>query len=393
MNHAPVRRKPVIVGWLTAAVVLALVLAPAAVGGAEEEKPSFFKSLLKRVTPGDDPPAKEQRDDVRVREITKVAPVGSVVLDKQCADMVASYKLTENLLSLGLFTVKTGVHAVVSNVMRGQGLKTVKDDLFVAAKLGAKQFNWLPMPAEVLYGEHLHEDVQADVLPRDDPGAPEHYAIADAMLQEILSKITEPHEYEFKLFILKDSGHNAVARPGGFIYVDRGLIQDRALHAKAYFALSHEVSHVLQRHETKDLQSTIVDSIPSREDLIKLIADLSRNPRAILAHVKLRKDLFTRHFIDQELQADSCGARMLSRALPEPGRLAGALRAFIKDLALPERTPPRPQPKTDAEKLAASAQEIVDTPVKRHPTSEERVRNLNVIYDEITRKGPATRLP
>jgi predicted Zn-dependent protease len=210
------------------------------------------------------------------------------------------------------------------------------------------------------------------------------------MLRDILSKLDQPHEYEFKLFISTDGNGNAMARPGGFIYVDDELISKAALHPKAHFALSHEVAHVLQRHETKELQSTIVDSIPARDDLVKLVRELSKNPRAILGHVTLRKDLFTRHHIDQELHADACGARLLSRALGDLRRVAASINAFLN--ALPRSEPPPRQPaKSDTDKLAASVQDLVETPVKRHPTSEERRRNLQAIYDDIRRKDASGR--
>jgi predicted Zn-dependent protease len=242
------------------------------------------------------------------------------------------------------------------------------------------------MNAEVLYGERLHAE-ETNLLDRDSRLGKKHYPTADRMLQESLSKIGEPHDYEFKVFILKNSTRNAVARPGGFLYIDQGLIEDPAGHPKAYFAFAHEVAHVLQRHETKELQSMIVDSISSRDELVKTIFGVKKDPRIIFTHVKAKKNLFTRHHVDQELQADSCAAKLLSRVFPDLRSLANSLNAFLKDLPAPERTQPQPPPKSETDKLAATVHDIVDTPINRHPSSEERYRNLRAIYNEIMKEN------
>lgn len=333
--------------------------------------------------------------EIRPKAITKVAPKASVVLDKNCPDIVQPYQLTDNLASLGLFGAKEAVtdfgKRIFGAVLTGKPTTPKSGgDIGASTKLAAKQLNWLPMQAEVAYGRRSHEEETA-ILDRDTKLGQKNYPIADKMLEEILAAVGQPHEYEFKLFILKNSTRNAVARPGGFLYLDQGLLDDPAQRPKAYFALAHEVAHVLQRHETKELQSTVVDSISSREDLLSVISNSRSNPNAILAHVKVQKNQFTRHHVDQELQADSCAVRLLSRVLPDHKALATAINAFLNDLSAPEQGSAPPSPQSDEEKLARSVHEIVDTPVKRHPNNLERQQNLRSIYAEITAGASAKR--
>lgn len=264
------------------------------------------------------------------------------------------------------------------------------DTILTSTKLAAKQLNWLPMTVEVMIGEYLHEE-ETNILPRESSPGRRRYPLADKMMGDALASIGEPHEYEFKLFILKNSTHNAIARPGGFIYLDQGLLDEPALRPKAQFALSHELAHVLRRHETKDLQSTLVDSVSSVEDLVKMVRHAKANPSALVAQAKLRKDVFTRHHVDQELQlqADSCSARLLGRYLPSPRELAEALKAFIHDLPPPEPATPTVAARNEAEKLSATVHDLVDSPVKRHPTPQERLQNLRAIYNELVKGVPA----
>lgn len=329
--------------------------------------------------------------EIRTREVTKLSPHASVVLDRNCPDVVQPFTLTDNAASLALFSAKEALGDVGSAFLKDPaGFLTGKrkpalpstDRLSASARLAAKQLNWLPMTAEVAYGQRQHEQ-ETDVLARESRLGRQHYPVADRMLQDILAAVGQPHEYQFQLFILKNSSRNAVARPGGFLYIDQGLIDDPARWPKAYFAIAHEVGHVLQRHETKELQSNAIDAIESKTDLLNVVTNARVDPNLLLNYVKVQKGRFTRYHVDQELQADSCAVRLLSRALDRPA-LGASLDAFVADL-------PRPQPQgmdtqsslADAGGLARSVQEVVDSPVKRHPTNQERVRNLREIQVEI----------
>lgn len=375
--------------------LLALPLVVVAVGCADESPFQRNAGTDPNAT-GKQAQADIARGDVRPKEITKVAPRASVVLDKNCPDIVQPYKLTDNLMSLGLF----GAKAAAADFGKQIGAlftpgkapvnTAVGSGISASTKLAAKQLNWLPMRAEVAFGQRSHKQETA-ILDRDSKLGNKYYPIADKMLEEVLAGVGQPHDYAFKLFILKNSTRNAIARPGGFLYLDQGLLDNPAQRPKAYFALAHEVAHVLQRHETKELQSTVVDSISLKDDLFKTISSAKSDPNAILAHLKVEKNRFTQHHIDQELQADSCAVRLLSRALPDQKALATSLNAFLNDLSKPERKPPLPPPQSDEEKLTRSLHEIVDTPVKRHPNNEERQQNLRSIYAEIAPGAPLKR--
>ena len=337
------------------------------------------------------PAARAQLDAVRPKEITRLSPKASVVLDRNCPHIVQPYTLSDNAASLALFSAKEAIADASRRLLGGAGtllgggrpsIPPPSNQLSASTKLAAKQLNWLPMTAEVAYGERQHQE-EAGVLERESKLGQKHYPTADRMLEEILASVGQPHEYQFKLFILKNSSRNAVARPGGFLYLDQGLVDDPAHHPKAYFALAHEVAHVLQRHETKELQSNVIDSISSKDDLARVMTGSRGDPNLVLAHVKVEKNRFTRHHVDQELQADSCAVRLLSRALPDQPSLAASINAFVDDLPKPEQESASATPQTDEAKLARSVHDVVDTPIKRHPNNQERLQNLRSIQAEI----------
>ncbi|MGZ5139730.1 MAG: M48 family metalloprotease [Burkholderiales bacterium] len=323
-------------------------------------------------------------DGVRIQEIHRGNGKASVVLDKHCRNIVQPYSLSDNVASVGVFAAGQALKNLPAQIS-GRGSSPRDTDISVPAKDAAKQMNWLPMNAEILYGERAHNQ-ETTLLERESKLGRKFYPLADKMLSDVLAGVNERHEYKFKVFILKNSTRNALARPGGFIYLDQGLIDDPAQHSKAYFALAHEISHVLQRHETKELQSMIVDSMQTKSDLNKVMSSVRGNPSVILSHVKVQKNFFTQHHIDQELQADSCAARVLSRVFADKGQLASSLQAFLKDLPNVAATKPvQQQSRNSIENEANAAYSIVKDPIRRHPTTQQRYDNLRTIYYEITR--------
>ncbi|HEU4754560.1 MAG TPA: M48 family metalloprotease, partial [Armatimonadota bacterium] len=63
--------------------------------------------------------------------------------------------------------------------------------------------------------------------------------------------------YPFEFHVVEDATVNAFALPGGFVYVFRGLLQlvpnDDALAS----VLAHEISHVTQRHATRQFEKNL----------------------------------------------------------------------------------------------------------------------------------------
>ncbi|MDQ2641734.1 MAG: M48 family metalloprotease [Pseudomonadota bacterium] len=316
------------------------------------------------------------------------------VTDKLCKRIVQPFRISDNLIG----AATTGVKAKAGSVAcRLRGNCPTGDDAERAVRERLIQSNWLPMQAEVRYGERAHALMADLVLERDSRLGKPSYQLADAMLAELTANLREEHPYELKLFVLKNETRNAVAMPGGYLYLDHGLLSDAKYHDKARFALAHELAHVFQRHETRALQALIVDSYGTQDDLGKLLDDMKRKPDAVIDRVQLEKDVYVRHQIDQELQSDACSARILARAYPEGGKAPDAVRAFVQDLPATEPAPAsaaakqaspaaagqsRPAPQ-QAVGIGVKMQELAASPDSRHPTSAERVKNLQIVQADV----------
>lgn len=333
-------------------------------------------------------------------KIKDIASHALVVFDKNCTQVVQPFKLTDNfdvlqnyVMNQTIGEVKDVGVTVLTGLLGGQRptldvLKPIKKNIPKSLQRAAQQLNWLPMTAEVMYGERLHKQ-EDNILAREHKLGQKYYPIADKMLEEILSTVNQKHDYEFKLFILKNNGGNAIARPGGFLYIDQGLLDDPNRHPKAYFALAHELAHVLQRHETKELQSMIIDSIPDKE-LWNVVSKVKYNPEIIFDYLKVRKDRFTAHHVDQELQSDSCAVKLLDRVFVDDNKLTNSIQVFLKDLEDLPATKLKKIASVDNTpswgKTANVLVELVDTPLMRHPSTMQRTDNLKAMYGEVKKR-------
>ena len=71
-----------------------------------------------------------------------------------------------------------------------------------------------------------------------------------------LAAVSDRQDITYKFYVLEDKELNAMALPGGFIYINRGLIEILNDDELAY-VLGHETGHVAARHIAKKLQANM----------------------------------------------------------------------------------------------------------------------------------------
>ena len=364
------------------AVLLALPVFVAAVSVAGCAGDAAKKAYADATAPAAD-------SNSRPVDIIAVAQKSSMVVDQNCPRLVQPYRMTDNALSLGKMAAELAVANTMSNLQaklnQPAGQKT---DVLATAKLAAKQLNWMPMNIERMYSEWQQKEIESNILQRTKKSE-KQYAIADKILADVKGSINEPHDYDLKIFILKNSGTNAVAYPGGFLFIDQGLLKPE-FRAKAVFAVAHETAHILQRHETKELESTVIDAVGMSSDLFKLLGGTSINPEAILSLAASSKGLFSKHFQDQELQADACATKMVMRIFPQPEISRKALRDFTESLGKLDPEPPVAAPTTTLERYAVSLHVMVNSPFRRHPNTVVRRQNIDQMVAQMSASTAAT---
>lgn len=343
-------------------------------------------------------PAKNKEDEaassasstkLNIVEFNQLSARSSSMLDKKCENPVAPFALTDNLATLAVTAGKVAANDVATQMNGGGKIQTqqVKHKIPHTIRLAAQQLNWLPMAAEKLYGDHLFEQ-EPDILAPESKRGKLIYPKAQKILDDVLSNVPETSEYTFQIHILKQSGSNARAIPGGHLYIDENLLTNPSLRGKAYFAVAHEISHVLQRHETRALQGRVIDTVSLVSDFPKLLKTMNASrsdPRAIIGIVGAGKEMYSRYHADQEMQADACAVRLLSNVFADKRELANSIRQFVDNL--PKAAPERAKPQDNFSFLS----ELVTRPMDRHPNTMERVAHLNEMQSQYSRPPKAAR--
>ncbi len=332
---------------------------------------------------------------------TRKVELAAVELDAKCERMVAPFEPSDNIGELLRIVYEQGsatVSDTISTKISGSSAATAnagskfKRNLSGEVRRSALRMNWLPMSFEVTFGRRELE--QAEVLRADSREGRKWYPVAQALLAEVLKGVKEPYVYKFEIYVSTEKGENAMALPGGFIIIDKALLERPELRGKAFFALSHEISHVLERHQTRALQARIIDSLAlgaSLPDLVKTIHQTHSEPIAVTRLLIGGKLLFEKHSETQELQADSCGVRVLDNAFNDNRRVVAALQSFADTLEKPKARPVKTSTQNASAAQLDNLVDLVKRPVDAHPSTEERIKNLREMLVEIRKRPDAAK--
>ena len=153
----------------------------------------------------------------------------------------------------------------------------------------------------------------------------------DKVVQDYINKIGlkiaryTPRKLPYRFYVVNADGVNAFALPGGFIFVNRGLLIVLDKESQLAGVLAHELGHVNARHHAKFMEKmlgvnflyNILGSTLGNKDYGKMLLQLSGIGLKILSLKWSR---------DQEREADKLGILFSYKAGYDPN---GLLETFI----------------------------------------------------------------
>ncbi len=175
---------------------------------------------------------------------------------------------------------------------------------------GQRQLTLMSQAQEIQMGQQTHPEVLATFGAYDDP---EWQSYIQALGSKIAATSERP-ELDWTFTVLDDPVVNAMALPGGFIYINRGILANFNSEAELVSVLGHEIGHVTARHSVEAM---------SRAQLAQLglgvaaVASEEFRQYAGLASQGLGI-LFLKFGRDDENQSDALGLRYMTRAGYDP---------------------------------------------------------------------------
>ncbi len=178
-------------------------------------------------------------------------------------------------------------------------------------------FNIFSLEQDIEIGAESAVEVEHQLPLLDDPTAQRYIE----EVGERLVKVVQGPDFPYQFKVVNVSDVNAFALPGGFMYINRGLIEEATSEAELAGVMAHEIAHVALRHGTNQASKAylaqaglgalgIMFGTGSTREIVGAVGGFGLNAT------------FLKFSRDAEEQADVVGAQMLARAGYDPMAMA-----------------------------------------------------------------------
>jgi len=124
---------------------------------------------------------------------------------------------------------------------------------FQPEKIG-KGLNFFSQNQEIEMGRSYSSQLNGDLTLVDDPQITRYVEQVGRRLVDASMR----RDLEYRFFVVNTKEVNAFALPGGFIYVNRGLIETTDNESELAGVIGHEIGHVVGKHSLKQLSKKLL---------------------------------------------------------------------------------------------------------------------------------------
>jgi predicted Zn-dependent protease len=158
---------------------------------------------------------------------------------------------------------------------------------------------------EIAIGREMHEKMVAEGAVYDDP---ELQAYIGRVGRRLAANSDKP-DLTFTFTVVDNPDINAFATPGGYIYVNRGLLAFLDSEAELAGVLAHEIGHVTARHHGRRQTADITNKVLATSAYI-----LTGSGDLADASSMYGAELISGYGRDLELEADGLGAKYMHQS-------------------------------------------------------------------------------
>lgn len=174
---------------------------------------------------------------------------------------------------------------------------------------------------EVQIGEEMYREILKEGGAYDDA---ELQAYVTRVGQRLAAVADRP-DTKFTFTVIDSPDINAFATPGGYVYINRGLLAYLSSEAELAGVLGHEIAHVTARHAARQRAGSITTSV------VAVTAGVLTGSRDIMDSAGMYGTELVRGYgREHELEADGLGARYMHLAGYEPEALLRVI-GVLKD--------------------------------------------------------------
>lgn len=158
---------------------------------------------------------------------------------------------------------------------------------------------------EIELGQKEHQKVVAQFGIYKDA---ELATYVDRIGQKIAKESSRP-ELEYTFTVIDDEMVNAMALPGGYIYISRGLLAHMNTESELAAVIGHEIAHVTEKHAIRNMNRA------KGYQAMSMLAAILTQQGAVLELGELGSAVLLKgHGREFELEADRVGARFMAKA-------------------------------------------------------------------------------
>jgi beta-barrel assembly-enhancing protease len=178
---------------------------------------------------------------------------------------------------------------------------------------------------EVQMGQEYAQQINAQLPIIQDPEVNRYINV----LGDSISRLTSRKDLDWHFFIVDSKEVNAFAVPGGFVYVNRGLIERADKMDEVAGVLGHEIGHVLRRHTIKQMQKGQAANVGIT--LACVLTGVCNNQAASAAIQVGGGALFARFSRSDEAEADQEGFNNVVRAGISPEGMVSMFQKLLEE--------------------------------------------------------------
>ena len=230
------------------------------------------------------------------------------------------------------------------------------------------QYNTFSTDEEILIGQRYSSQIEKDLSINQNT---EINRYINEIGQKLVA-VSKRNNIQFTFKVVNDNAVNAFALPGGFCYVNTGLILFSDNESQLSSVISHEIGHVVAAHSAKRIsKSRLINQVLALGEILGMIfIGQSTTENALIVADIASTGALLKYSRNDELEAD----RLAIQQMHDAGINPKGSQQFFKKISSKDTN------------NSTALDQIMST----HPATEDRIKQAAKIIEKLPNKNYAT---